>query len=124
MNSLKFLVIGRANEYGGPQDPAYAAMLFENVILPSIEMSKEWEDKKKVIGGLFAGQRAGVFITEASSAEELSGMLQQLPFWALNTWEIIPLQSFQSFQSGVENVKMQLLNVKKMVEMMATAKPK
>ena len=114
-------MIGRAVEYGGPQDPAYAAMLFENVILPSIEMSKEWEDKKKVIGGLFAGQRAGVFITEASSAEELSDMLQQLPFWALNTWEIIPLQSFQS---GIENVKMQLANVKKMAEMMASTKPK
>jgi hypothetical protein len=116
VNILKFLVIGKAIEYGGPVNPADAAMLFENVILPSIEMSKEWEDKKMVVGGLFAGQRAGVLIIEASTGEELSSWLQRLPFWSLNTWEIIPLQSFQS---GVEDVKKQLANVKKMAEMMA-----
>jgi hypothetical protein len=116
VNILKFLVIGKAVEYGGPVNPADAAMLFENVILPSIEMSKEWEDKKIVVGGLFAGQRAGVIIIEASTGEELSSWLQRLPFWGLNTWEIIPLQSFQS---GVEDVKKQLANVKKMAEMMS-----
>jgi hypothetical protein len=116
VNILKFLVIGKAIEYGGPVSPADAAMLFENVILPSIEMSKEWEDKKMVVGGLFAGQRAGVLIIEASTGEELSSWLQRLPFWSLNTWEIIPLQSFES---GVENVKQQLANVKKMAEIMS-----
>jgi hypothetical protein len=116
VNILKFLVIGKAIEYGGPVNPTDAVMLFENVILPSIEMSKEWEEKKMVVGGLFAGQRAGVLIIEASTGEELSSWLQRLPFWSLNTWEIIPLQSFQS---GVEDVKKQLANVKKMAEMMS-----
>ncbi len=116
MKILKFLVIGKAIEYGGPVNPAEAAMLFENVILPSIELSKEWEDKKMVVGGLFAGQRAGVLIIEASTGEELSSWLRRLPFWSLNTWEIIPLQSFES---GVENVKQQLANVKKMAEMLS-----
>ena len=82
-------------------------------------MVKDWEDKGKVVGGLFAGQRAGVIIIEATSGEELSSMLQFLPFWGLNTWEIIPLQSFQS---GIENVKIQIANAKKMAEM--TSKPK
>jgi hypothetical protein len=116
VNILRFLVIGKAVEYGGPVNPADAAMLFENVILPSIEMTKEWEEKKMVVGGLFAGQRAGVIIIEASTGEELSSWLQRLPFWGLNTWEIIPLQSFQS---GVEDVKKQIANVKKMAEMMS-----
>lgn len=116
MNTLKFLIIGKAVDYGGPANPADVAMIFENLILPSIEMAKEWEDKKKVVGGLFAGQRAGVFIAEASTGEELSSWLQRLPFWSLNTWEIVPLQSFAS---GVENVKEQLANVKKMSEMMS-----
>ena len=40
-------------------------------------------------------------------------------FWAQNTWEVIPLQTFQS---GVEDVKNQIANVKKMVEM--APKPK
>jgi hypothetical protein len=113
---LKFLVIGKAIEYGGPVNPADAAVLFENVILPSIEMSKDWVDKKMAVGGLFAGQRAGVLIIDAATGEELSSWLQRLPFWGLNTWEIIPLQSFES---GVENVKQQIANVKKMAEMMS-----
>jgi hypothetical protein len=111
---LKFLVIGKAIEYGGPANPSDVAMIFENVILPSIEMARDWVDKKMVVGGLFAGQRAGVMILDAPNGEELSSWLQHLPFWSLNTWEIIPLQSFES---GVENVKQQLANVKKMAEM-------
>ena len=58
-------------------------------------------------------------IIEAISGEELSIWLQRLPFWAQNTWEVIPLQSFQS---GVENVKRQIADVKKMAEM--SSKPK
>lgn len=82
-------------------------------------MLKDWEDNKKVIGGLFAGQRAGVILIEQASCEELSIMLQSLPFWGTNTWEVIPLQMFQS---GTEDVKRQIERVKKMAEM--SEKPK
>ena len=119
MNFLKFLVIGRGVDYGGPFDPADFAMLSENIILPSIQMLKDWEDKKKAIGGLFAGQRAGVILIEATSGEELSIMLQSLPFWGTNTWEIVPLQTFQS---GTEDVKRQIERVKKMAEMASKTK--
>jgi hypothetical protein len=117
---LKFLVIGKGVDYGGPANPADLAMAFEYVILPSIQMVKEWEEKKMVVGGLFAGQRAGVIILDAPSAEELSSWLQQLPFWGQNSWEVVPLQSFAS---GVEDVKRQIANMKKMAEM-AGAMPK
>lgn len=116
---LKFLVIGKGIDYGGPVDPANFVMFSEKIVLPSIEMLKEWEEKKTIVGGLFAGQRAGVMIIEATSGEELSIWMQRLPFWAQNTWEVIPLQSFQS---GVEDVKRQIANVKKMAEM--SSKPK
>jgi hypothetical protein len=56
-------------------------MFSENVILPSIQMLKDWEEKRMIVGGLFAGQRAGVMIIEATSGEELSGWMQPLPFW-------------------------------------------
>lgn len=117
---MKFLVIGKGIDYGGPIDPANFLMSSEKIVLPSIEMLKEWEEKQKVVGGLFAAQRAGVIIIEAASGEELSRMLQSLPFWPQNSWEVIPLQSFVS---GVEDVKTQIAKVKQMVEMMA-AKPK
>jgi hypothetical protein len=71
------------------------------------------------VGGLFAAQRAGVMIIESPSAEELSKLLQSLPFWGQNTWEVIPLQTFQS---GTEDLKRQIANLKKMAEM--APKPK
>ena len=119
MKILKFLVIGKGIDYGGPINPADFAMFSENVILPSIAMLKDWEDKGKVVGGLYAGQREGVIIVEAASAEELSRMLKLLPFWGQNTWEVIPLQTFQS---GIEDVKLQIVNVKKMAEMSSQPK--
>jgi len=112
---LKFLVMGKAIEYGGPMNPQDFIMVAENVFLPSIQMIKQWEDNKKIVGGLPVGQRAGVMIIESASAEELAEKMQSLPFWALNNWEVIPLQSFES---GVENVKRQIANAKKMAEMM------
>jgi len=115
VNILKFLVMGKAIEYGGPMNPQDFIMVAENVFLPSIQMIKQWEDNKKIVGGLPVGQRAGVMIIESASAEELAEKMQSLPFWALNTWEVIPLQSFES---GVENVKRQIANAKKMAEMM------
>jgi hypothetical protein len=117
---LKFLVIGRGIDYGGPVDPASFAMFSENVVLPSIEMLKDWEEKKVIAGGLLAGQRAGVMIIEAASGEELSAWMHRLPFWAQNSWEVMPLQSFQS---GVEEVKQQIATAKKMAEMVSS-KPK
>ncbi len=121
MKILKFLIIGRGIDYGGPIDPANFVMVSENIVLPSIEMMKDWEDKNKVAGGLFAAQRAGVILVEAPSAEKLSVLLQSLPFWAQNSWEVIPLQSFES---GVEDVKRQIAKVKKMAEMTSSTKPK
>ena len=118
MTFLKFLVIGRAVDYGGPVDPADLSATFENIILPSFQMIKEWEDKKVVVGGVFAAQRAGAIIIDSPSTEELSKKLQSLPFWAQNTWEVIPLQSFQS---SIDDVNRQIANVKKMAQMMETA---
>lgn len=114
---LKFLVIGRGVDYGGPVNAADFAVFSEYVILPSIQMVKDWEDKGKAVGGLFAGQRAGVMLVEAQSGEELSAMLQAMPFWAQNTWEIVPLQTFQS---GIEDVKRQIAKSKKWAEMAAS----
>ena len=116
---LKFLVIGKAIDYGGPVNPADFVMISENIILPSLQMLAEWEEKKTVAGGLFAGQRAGAIIIEASSAEDLSVWLHRLPFWAQNTWEVIPLQTFQS---GTEDLKQQIVKLKQMIEMISMPK--
>lgn len=111
-------MIGRGIDYGGPMDPADFVAAAEYVILPSIQMLKEWEDKKVIVGGLFAGQRAGVMIIESPSAEELSKKMNSLPFWSQNSWEVIPLQTLQS---GVDDVKAQIARAKKMAEMAQAA---
>lgn len=118
VNFLKFLVIGRGIDYGGPMDPADFAEAAEHVILPSIQTLKDWEDKKVIVGGLFAGQRAGVMIIDSPSAEELSKKMNSLPFWSQNTWEVIPLQTFKS---GTDDVKMQMAAAKKMNTMAQAA---
>jgi hypothetical protein len=110
---LKFLVIGQGIDYVDPMDPASFIMLSEKIVLPAVETATEWEGKKLVVGGFFAGQRAGVMIIEAASGEELSGLIQRLSFWSENALEILPLQSFQS---GAENIKQQIANAKKMME--------
>jgi hypothetical protein len=115
---MRFLVIGRGIDYGGPMDPADFVAAAEYIILPSIKMLKDWEDKKVIVGGLFAGQRAGVMIIESPSAEELSKTMNSLPFWTQNTWEVIPLQSLQS---GVEDLKAQIARAKKMADMAQAA---
>ena len=113
---LKFLVIGKNIDYGGPINPADFVMALENLVLPSFEILKDWETKGKVVGGFFAAQRAGAIIIDAPTAEDLSMWLQGLPFWSQNNWEIIPLQTIQS---GIEDVKRQIANVKKMADMAA-----
>ncbi len=79
---LKFLVIGKGINYGRSSGPSIFVVSSEKIILPSIEMIKDWEEKKIIVGGLYAGQRAGVMIIEAASSEELSSWMQRLPFWA------------------------------------------
>jgi hypothetical protein len=53
-------------------------------------------EKKKTIlaGGLPVGDRALVFIAEASSNEELDEMLRKLPMWGTLDWEVSALQTF------------------------------
>ena len=115
---LKFLVIGKSVDFSSLQNPADLGIYLENIVLPSFEILKKWEENQKVPVGLFAAQRAGVLIIEAQTAEELSKMLQSLPFWGQNTWEVIPLQSVQS---GIEDVKRQIENVKHMAQMVEGA---
>ncbi len=111
---LKFLIIGRDVDYGGPMSPTDLLVLFENVYRPSFEILKKWEQDKKIVGGFLAAQRAVAIMIEAPSAEELSNWMTSLPFWGRLTWEVIPLQTFQS---GIDDLKQQIESVKKMVSM-------
>jgi hypothetical protein len=93
---IVILVIGKSVDFSSLQNPSDFGIYIESIVLPSFEILKKWEENKKVPVGLFAVQRAGALIIEAQAAEELGKMLQSLPSWGQNTYEVTPLQSIQS----------------------------
>jgi hypothetical protein len=78
--------------------------LLENVVLPSLDQLAKWEKEGKITGGLPVGQRAFVFIVEASSNEELDQMLRSLPIWGGMKWKVMPLQSFSGREGMEKNI--------------------
>jgi Muconolactone delta-isomerase len=91
---MKYLVVGS----GGPgfSSPEEAVQVLENIVLPSFEAFMKLEAEKKIIaGGLPVGERAFVFIMEASSNEEVDRLLREIPMWGLLEWEVTALQTFE-----------------------------
>ncbi len=94
------------------EDPTASAeefpALWEHMVRPSLEALAEMADEKKM-GGVFAGQRRGVVIIDASSHEELGKILAGLPFWSRLTWNVTPLESYRSAierdRTAMENLK-------------------
>ena len=67
-----------------------------HIVIPSYEQLIKWESENKIKGGLLTGQRAGAFVMEAASNDELGKMLKSIPFWGMVKWKITPLLSFKS----------------------------
>lgn len=93
---MLYLVTGEFVEVGAMLPPEQLAGIIEQAALPSLEMLAQWEEEGKGKGGVFAGERTGVFVLEAASSEEVGQLLASLPFWGLLKWHVRPLQSFRS----------------------------
>jgi len=90
---MKYLVVGS----GGPgfASSEEALHVLENIILPSFDQLIKLENEKKILGGgLPLGDRAFVFIVEASSNAEVDNMLRNIPMWGSLDWEVTALQTF------------------------------
>ena len=72
--------------------PEYIA----HIVIPSYEQLMKLESENKIKGGLLAGQRAGAFVMDASSPDELGKILRSIPFWGMVKWKVTPLQSLKS----------------------------
>jgi len=91
--SMKNLVTG--SEGPGFASPEQAIDVLEKGILPTFDALMKLEANKKVLaGGLPVGDRAFVFILEASSHEEADQLLRDLAAWGVLKWAVTPLQSF------------------------------
>jgi hypothetical protein len=93
---MQYLIISKAvgNAISGP--PEQAIGVLENVALPSLKILAEGERNKKFVGGAIAGQRGWAIVADFANNEEADKWIRRLPFWVVETSEIIPLVSFQS----------------------------
>ncbi len=98
------------NFYGMPPNMAVPAT--ENMLLPSLKILADMEDKGKIMGGSFAGQAEGSFIGDFPSPAEASRFIQSLPFWSMFHWEI---KSIISYKETVRDVEKGLESIKAMV---------
>ncbi len=108
---MRYFVKGEFIEPGALLPQEQFVQMLENIIIPSLEAVAKLESENKILAaGLLTGARAGVFILEAQSNEEVTELLQNLPFWGLLKWKVVPLDSFenranQERQNLVERLK-------------------
>ena len=94
---MLFLVKGEWVEVGALLPPEAVVAYVEQVVVPSVEMLAQWEQEGTIrAGGTFPGERAGAWVMEADSAEEVGQLLGSLPFWGQMKWEVRALQSLSS----------------------------
>jgi hypothetical protein len=110
---MKYLVIGEAVDAGPMLQPGQVTAMIEQAIIPSLDMLAKWEADKKIVGGLYVGDRKGVFILEAESNDEVDKMLESLPFWGLLKWNVSALQSFESRSTLEKTIVEKMKTMKK-----------
>ncbi len=94
---MVFLVRTEYVEVGALMPPEAAVSYVEQVVIPSLEMVAQWEQEGRILaGGTFPGERAGAFIMEADSAEEVGQLLGSLPFWGQMKWDVRAMQRLSS----------------------------
>jgi hypothetical protein len=92
---MKYLVIGK----GGPgfSSPEEAKKILSEILMPSFDELIKLEKEKKILaGGLPVGDRAFIFIMEASSNDEVDRILRKLPMWGVLNWKVKPLQDISA----------------------------
>lgn len=94
---MRYFVKGELVEPGVLLPQEEFVQILENTIVPSLEAISKLESENKILAaGALTGAKAGVFILDAESHEEVTQLLQNLPFWSLLKWEVIPLDSFEN----------------------------
>lgn len=93
---MLFLVMGENIDSGYLIPPDQAMQTIEQAVVPSFEILRQYAQQGKVKGGIIPGERAGAFVVEADSYEDLDRLMNQLPFFGLVKWTVKPLMPFES----------------------------
>lgn len=73
-----------------------AAAIWTKIADPSVRQLARMVREKTITGGVFAGERAGCFIIDCKSTEELGQIIRDLPFWGRLKWTVKALETFES----------------------------
>ncbi len=93
---MQYLVTGEFIEPGPLLPPDQLAAMLRQAILPSHDVLTNLKSEGKLLAGGYAvGERAGAFIFEVDSNEELDSLLQNLPYWGLVKMKATPLQDIE-----------------------------
>jgi hypothetical protein len=93
---MLFLVTGDNIDAGYLLPPNQTLQAIEQAVLPSFQQLAALEEEGTVRGGIFPGERAGAFVIEADSFEDLDRLMNGLPFFGLVRWQVKPLMPFRS----------------------------
>lgn len=100
------LYLVTTDHFGGPPPPPDEREALFDTVSASVEMLNGLlADGKIVAGGVPAGQKRHVFIVDAESNDEVTEIVQSVPFWMMHQWEITPLESWSHHLGFISSMK-------------------
>ena len=118
---MLYLVQFEYPEPGPLYPPERVTNMVERSIAPSLEAIAQMEKEGRVRGaGVVAGSKSSAMIIDASDNNELSSILQSLPFWSFMKVHVTPLQSFPE-RAQQEKQAAEFLRSDRGAEMMSEA---
>ena len=92
---MLYLVQFEYVEPGPTYSPRQVTNMVEKAIAPSLDAVTRYEADGKIrAAGVLAGSKSSAMIVDVADNNELSQLLQSLPFWSFMKVEVAPLQSF------------------------------
>lgn len=80
-----------------PTSPQELIPHLERVVIPHYELFMKLEAEGKILAsGAYAGERAGAFIIDVDSNDELDQLLMSIPGWESFKIDVTPLQSHEN----------------------------
>jgi muconolactone delta-isomerase len=92
---MLYLVQFEYVEPGPMYAPRDVVNMVEKTIVPSLEAVVRYQKEGKIqAAGVIAGSKSSAMIVDVADNDELSTLVQSLPFWSIMKVHITPLQSF------------------------------
>src|SRR5947207_112955 len=92
---MLYLVQFEYVEPGPVYPPNQVTKMVERTILPSLEAVARYQEEGKILAaGVYAGSKGSAMILDVADHDELSTVIQSIPFWSIMKVRVTPLQPF------------------------------